>query len=129
MAEAVAASVASTSAPAAPSAAQAIEPLVKVMGRRLVGQGCTLQVVLLHQLQNPTTAPAKPGWQPEKRITRPGHRRRSRQAERPQQNPASTAEATFVQHYRSKGFNDAMNKTLQYQLENGQWKIIRESNR
>ena len=42
---------------------------------------------------------------------------------------ATTAEASFVQHYRSKGLNDAMNKTLQYQLENGQWKIIRESNR
>lgn len=42
---------------------------------------------------------------------------------------ATSAEASFVQHYRSPDFKDAMNKTLEYQLENGQWKIIRESNR
>ena len=42
---------------------------------------------------------------------------------------ANTAEAHFVQRYRSPRINEAMNKTLQYELENGQWKIVRESNR
>lgn len=42
---------------------------------------------------------------------------------------ATSAEASFIQHYRAADFKDAMNKTLQYQLEGGQWKIIRESNR
>ena len=40
-----------------------------------------------------------------------------------------TIEASFVQHYRSSGYSDSMNKTLKYQLESGQWKIVRESNR
>ena len=41
----------------------------------------------------------------------------------------STAEAQFIQRYGSKRTRDVMNKTLQYELENGQWKIVRESNR
>ena len=41
----------------------------------------------------------------------------------------SAAEAQFVQRYSSKLNRDVMNKTLQYELENGQWKIVRESNR
>jgi adhesin transport system outer membrane protein len=39
------------------------------------------------------------------------------------------AEAQFIQRYGSKRTRDVMNKTLQYELENGQWKIVRESNR
>ena len=42
---------------------------------------------------------------------------------------ATSAEASFIQHYTSQNYKDAMNKTLQYQLENGQWKIVRETNR
>ncbi|GEC96200.1 outer membrane protein [Zoogloea ramigera] len=41
----------------------------------------------------------------------------------------SAAEAQFIQRYGSKRTRDVMNKTLQYELENGQWKIVRESNR
>ncbi len=41
----------------------------------------------------------------------------------------SSAEAQFIQRYGSKRTRDVMNKTLQYELENGQWKIVRESNR
>lgn len=39
------------------------------------------------------------------------------------------AEAQFIQRYGSKRTRDVMNKTLQYELENGQWKIVRETNR
>lgn len=42
---------------------------------------------------------------------------------------SDSAEASFVQNYRSNGYKDTTNKTLRYQLENGQWKIVRESNR
>ena len=41
----------------------------------------------------------------------------------------SAAEAQFIQRYGSKRTRDVMNKTLQYELENGQWKIVRETNR
>jgi len=42
---------------------------------------------------------------------------------------SDSAEASFVQNYRSNGYKDTTNKTLRYQLDNGQWKIVRESNR
>lgn len=42
---------------------------------------------------------------------------------------SDSAEASFVQNYRSNGYKDTTNKTLRYQLENSQWKIVRESNR
>lgn len=43
--------------------------------------------------------------------------------------PPSNAEASFVQHYHSTDFNDTMNKTLVFQQEGKEWKIIRETNR
>lgn len=41
----------------------------------------------------------------------------------------NAAEVQFVQRYRSERINEVMSKRLQYELENGQWKIVRESNR
>lgn len=65
----------------------------------------------------------------EKRITKPGTINVEVDKLSVRSLSPTSAEASFVQHYRSKGYNDAMNKTLQFQQENGQWKIVRESNR
>ena len=128
--EAVAASVASTSAPAAPSAAQAIEPLVKSWAAAWSAKDVARYKSFYSSAFKPDQG-TREAWMAtrEKRVTRPGEIAVEVDKLNVRSVSASTAEATFVQHYRSKGFNDAMNKTLQYQLENGQWKIIRESNR
>lgn len=130
VAEAVAASVASTSAPAAPSAAQAIEPLVKSWAAAWSAKDVVRYKSFYSSAFKPDNG-TREAWMAtrEKRVTRPGEIAVEVDKLNVRSVSASTAEATFVQHYRSKGFNDAMNKTLQYQLENGQWKIIRESNR
>ncbi len=65
----------------------------------------------------------------EKRVTKPGTINVEVDKLSVRSLSPTSAEASFVQHYRSKGYNDAMNKTRQFQQENGQWKIVRESNR
>ncbi len=65
----------------------------------------------------------------EKRIARPGTITIDVDKLNVRSLSPTSAEASFVQHYRSTAYTDSMNKTLQYQLENGQWKIVRESNR
>ncbi|HMV17166.1 MAG TPA: TolC family outer membrane protein [Zoogloea sp.] len=65
----------------------------------------------------------------EKRVTKPGSIAVEVDKLSTRNLSATSAEASFVQHYTSSGYSDVMNKTLQFQLENGQWKIVRESNR
>ena len=42
---------------------------------------------------------------------------------------ATTAETRFTQNYQSSGLRDVTEKTLQWVQEDGQWRILRESNR
>jgi len=65
----------------------------------------------------------------EKRLAKPGDITVTVEKLNVRNVSATAAEASFTQHYRSADFKDAGPKTLHYELENGQWKIVRESNR
>ncbi len=67
--------------------------------------------------------------QREKRLAKPGEINVSVEGITVRRVSATASEASFTQNYRSADFTDSMSKTLHYELENGQWKIVRESNR
>jgi adhesin transport system outer membrane protein len=67
--------------------------------------------------------------QREKRLAKPGEINVSVDGITVRRVSATASEASFTQNYRSADFTDSMSKTLHYELENGQWKIVRESNR
>ncbi|MCK6392373.1 TolC family outer membrane protein [Zoogloea sp.] len=65
----------------------------------------------------------------EKRLAKPGEINVAVENVKVHSISATAAEASFTQNYRSADFKDSIPKTLHYELENGQWKIVRESNR
>lgn len=65
----------------------------------------------------------------EKRLAKPGEISVAVENVKVHSISATAAEASFTQNYRSTDFKDTTPKTLHYELENGQWRIVRESNR
>ncbi|WP_374243250.1 TolC family outer membrane protein [Zoogloea sp.] len=129
VAEAVAASATGT-ASATPAANPAIEPLVRSWAAAWSAKDVARYKSFYSTAFKPDLGTPS-NWLAvrEKRVTKPGTIAVEVDQLTVRSLSPTSAEASFIQHYRSKGFNDAMKKTLQYQLENGQWKIVRESNR
>ncbi len=67
--------------------------------------------------------------QREKRLSKPGQINVAVENLNVRSISPTAAEARFNQNYQSADFRESASKTLHYELENGQWKIVRESSR
>lgn len=131
LASAVASSAVPTAAPAAaPTAAATIEPLVKSWAAAWSAKNVKAYTAFYSSQFKPEQGTLQ-DWMTnrDKRINKPGAISVEVDNLTVRNLSPDTIEASFVQHYRSSGYSDSMNKTLKYQLESGQWKIVRESNR
>lgn len=70
-------------------------------------------------------------WMAERKrlVTKPGDIKVVLDGIQAQQISPTRVETTFVQTYNSSNFNDSMTKTLTWELERGNWLIVKETNR
>jgi outer membrane protein, adhesin transport system len=83
---------------------------------------------------SPTFGPIKANrakWMAERKrlVTKPGEIRVVIDGIQAQQVSPTRVETSFVQTYNSSNFNDTMTKTLTWELDKGNWLIVKESNR
>lgn len=73
----------------------------------------------------------KTGWMAERKrlVTKPGEISVVLNGIQAKQISATRVETTFEQVYKSQDFSDTMTKTLTWELSNGSWLIVKETNR
>ena len=125
----VASAVAAAAIPAA-AATPAIEPLVKSWAAAWSAKDFKGYKAFYSSRFQPEQGKLD-AWMAvrEKRLAKPGEISVAVENVKVHSVSATAAEASFTQNYRSADFKDSIPKTLHYELENGQWKIVRESNR